>query len=191
MRLSILIPTLRQRSALLDRLMGIVEPQLTSEVEVLLESDSGEAEIGTKRNTLMARARGDYVCYVDDDDRVAGDYVSRILGATEAKPDCVGIEGVWTSGAIQRKFVHSIKNPRWSEDGEVLLRPPNHLNPVLRSIARLVRFPEKSWGEDESYSMSLLPNLVSEVFLEQPIYFYDHNPDHPRRKGAGTPPVAS
>jgi len=177
MRLSILIPTLRQRSALLDRLMGILEPQLTSEVEVLLEPDSGEAEIGTKRNTLMARARGDYVCYVDDDDRVAGDYVSRILGATEMKPDCVGIEGIWTSRGVQKKFIASLRYRSWFEEGDLLLRSPNHLNPVLRSIASQVRFPDKSWSEDAEYSKALLPLLGHEVFLEGNMYFYDHNPD--------------
>jgi len=177
MRFSILIATLRQRSALLDRLMGILEPQLNDQVEVLLEPDSGEITTGTKRNKLVARAKGDYVAFIDDDDRVASDYVSRILGALESSPDCVGIEGIWTSKDQERRFIASLRYKTWHEANGLFLRSPNHINPVVRTIASQVPFPDKVWGEDSVYSEGILPHLKTEVYLDGDLYFYDHNPN--------------
>jgi len=72
--------------------------------------------------------------------------------------------------------VHSIRYDRWYSEGtgddEVFYRPPNHLNPVQRDLARAARFPDRSHGEDHEYSMRLRPLLRSERFLEGPIYFY-------------------
>jgi hypothetical protein len=184
MKLSILVPTLKQRSVFFNRLLDIVCPQLTDEVELVTECDSGELEIGTKRNLLVAKAKGDYVAFVDDDDRISKDYVSRILGAVKTNPDCVGIEGIYTYGRDKRKFMSSLRYKSWYEKGTELFRCPNHLNPVLRSIASKVPFPEKSWGEDMTYSIGIRPFLKTEVYLEGPIYFYDYNPSHFRRPSA-------
>lgn len=183
-----LIPTLDQRAHLLKRLLDILCPQVTDGVEVLLETDKGEAHIGTKRNRLIAKATGDYVAFVDDDDRVSPDYVSRILGATQTNPDCVGIEGIYTCEGRKRKFCSSLKYKSWFEKGDLLYRCPNHLNPVLRSIASKVPFPEKSWGEDMDYSLKLFPYLKAEVYLEGPIYFYDYNAYNFRGPKAKFPP---
>lgn len=158
------------------------------EVEIICDLDKGEAHIGTKRNRLISKATGDYVAFVDDDDRVSPDYVSRILGATQTNPDCVGIEGIYTCEGRKRKFCSSLKYKSWFENGDLLYRCPNHLNPVLRSIASKVPFPEKSWGEDMDYSLKLLPYLKTEVYLEGPIYFYDYNAYNFRGPKAKFPP---
>jgi len=176
MKLSILVPTLEQRVRFMERLMGILQPQLTPEVEVVAEKDSGEAHIGTKRNRLLARAAGDYVCFVDDDDRVSSDYVPRILEAVRADPDCVGIEGIYTCERIPKKFFCSLKYRDWFEKDNQYFRSPNHLNPVRRTIALAAGFPEISWGEDVAFSKKILPHLKTEVYLGNPVYFYDYNP---------------
>lgn len=189
MRLSVLIPTLDQRAHLLKRLLDILCPQTTDEVEVLLETDKGEAHIGTKRNKLIAKAQGDYVCFVDDDDRVSGDYIPRILGAIQTNPDCVGIEGIYTCHSIKKQFYASLKYKNWYEDKTGYFRCPNHLNPTRKTLAAKVLFPEKSWGEDVDYSLRLLPHLKTEVYLAGPIYFYDYNQTNFRGRQAKFPPV--
>ena len=132
--------------------------------------------IGTKRNNLVSAARGEYICFVDDDDTVTPDYVSSILAALESKPDCVGLEGVisWADGTSQI-FKHSLQFAGWytGMDG-VYYRTPNHLNPVKREIAASIGFsPSLSIGEDFDYAQRLRPKLRTEEYVDHPIYNYD------------------
>ncbi|NJL70647.1 MAG: glycosyltransferase family 2 protein [Candidatus Competibacteraceae bacterium] len=187
MKLSILICSLGSRHAMLARLLNRLNPQLNENVEVLVETDYGTMSIGEKRNRLLDKATGDYIAFIDDDDLVATDYVSRILDAVKTEPDCVGIEGrMTTDGADPRTFIHSFRYKTWYEQNGIYYRNPNHLNPVKREIALKVRFPDKNHGEDRDYSMSLLPLLTTEVYLEGTTYEYlyitkrKHQP--PKRK---------
>ena len=79
MKLSILICTLKGRDEYLNRVLQVLEPQKTDDVEILIESDERQMTIGQKRNKLLDRAIGDYICYVDDDDLVSVDYIEKIL----------------------------------------------------------------------------------------------------------------
>jgi glycosyltransferase involved in cell wall biosynthesis len=179
-KLSILICHLAARGELLARLQRILQPQIVGRpVEILTESDGGQMPIGAKRNLLIQRATGEFVAFVDDDDRVSDDYVARILAALEADPmlDCLGIEGIFTTGGAQRlfpkHFIHSLRYDRWFEEQGVYYRPPNHLNPIARRHASQVPFPEKNFGEDHDWSMAIRPRLQRETYLKGPIYFYE------------------
>ncbi len=172
MKLSILICSIECRKASLDLLLKMLRKQKTNQVEILVEKDKGRMVIGVKRNILLRRACGDYICFVDDDDTVSEDYISRILGALETNPDCCGIEGIITRRKSTNLFIHSIKYKTWFERGGVYYRCPNHLNPVKRELAYQAGFPNSSLGEDRVYSQRLLPLLKKEVYLKGPIYFY-------------------
>ena len=173
-RLSILVCTIAKREALLARLKSVLTPQLTKEVELLINSDSGEKSIGKKRNELLNRAIGEYVSFVDDDDLVSGNYCSRILSTTlNNKPDCLGIQGTITiNGGKPKTFAHSIKNSSWFERDGIYFRSPNHLNPIKREIALSVGFPEINHGEDFDFSKRIYPLLKTEIFLDGSIYHY-------------------
>jgi len=159
--------------------MSILSPQLTDAVEVLTELDDGTRSIGWKRNALLDRASGEYVCFVDDDDIVSSDYVERILKATQSKPDCVGMHLLHFRDAVLKGFTyHSVKYASWYEEVDRstgylrFYRCPNHLNPVRREHALKCRFPDCSFGEDRVYSMKLRKCLVTEEYVVEPIYFY-------------------
>lgn len=181
MKLSILVCSLSKRKDFLLRLYKILTPQLTDEVEVLFEIDDGEATIGAKRNALLRKAKGDYITFVDDDDRVSPDYVSKILNAIESSPDVVGIHLLMTTdGVTEEKTFHSIVYTHWFDEPDPekpwlrrYYRNPNHLNPVKREHALKVMFPEISMGEDKVYSTNLLQYCKTEVYIKEPIYFYD------------------
>jgi hypothetical protein len=175
MRLSILICHMRSRAALLEELMELLEPQLNDITEVLV--DSGPGTVGAKRNRLLAQATGEYVAYVDDDDRISEIYVPGILNALRANPDCVGIRGyLIQGGSVKGMFEHSIRYKSWEnvDNGGILrwVRPPNHLNPVKASIARAAGFPEISHGEDQAYSEAIRGLVNTEVMINVPIYLY-------------------
>lgn len=180
-KLSILVCSLNNRLDFLKRLYNILTPQLSNEVELIIETDNGEATIGAKRNTLLKKAKGDYIAFVDDDDRVSSDYVSKILSAIETEPDVVGIHLLMTTdGVTEEKTFHSIVYTHWFDEQDPdkpwlkrYYRNPNHLNPVKREHALKVMFPEISMGEDKVYSTNLLQYCKTEIYIKEPIYFYD------------------
>ena len=91
-KLSILIPTLPQRFEMYEDLRDNLMEQMGQYAEQieLLTDDSLTDTIGTKRNRLLKEANGEYVCFIDDDDRVASSYVWNIMEALHAHPnvDC-------------------------------------------------------------------------------------------------------
>ncbi len=172
-KFSILICSLSSRTEKLNRLMNVLRPQLTNEVEVLVKSDGGEANIGSKRNALLNESKGEYVAFVDDDDLVSDDYVSKILTAVRSKPDCCGLQGIITfQGQNPKLFIHSLKYKQWFEQNNIYYRCPNHLNAIKRELAIATKFPESNFGEDKDFSTRLLPLLKEEVFISGVIYHY-------------------
>ena len=211
MKLSILICSLGERKEqlekLLDKLLGqgknagidigfiIIETYKIGasnksnwepkDVEIIVQTDSGQQSIASKRNDLLCRAKGDYVCYIDDDDDVPDYYISEILKAISTSPDVVGIWGHFFINGIQKNnFYHSIKYDRWFEDANGYYRCPEHRNPVKRDIARKVGFNEamRNYGEDQDYSMRLRSHLKTETYIDKPMYFYKLNTSLSRAK---------
>ena len=173
-KLSILICSIKGRESSLNKLLVVLDKQKTDDVEILIEVDDKQISIGAKRNILLKRAKGDYISFVDDDDMVAEDYVSKILKAIETNPDCCGVEGyvIHKRRRKSSKFIHSIQYKEWFEKKGIYYRCPNHLSPVRRELALRVMFPNLSYGEDRIYSNSLLKFLKTEVYIDGQIYYY-------------------
>lgn len=179
-KLSILIPSLDRRKHYLDRLISILTPQLTDDVEVVVNTDDGKKSIGTKRNELLRNATGDYIAFVDDDDIVEPYYVEEILKAIDQNPDVVGMHLLHVEDGVLRGLTyHSLKYTHWwdepNKDDSNLknyYRNPNHLNPIRREIALHVGFPEINFGEDKDYSYKIRQYLKTEVYIDKPIYHY-------------------
>lgn len=173
MKLSILIASLVEREHYLKRMLSILEPQLTPEVELVIETDDGEITIGVKRQKLLERAKGDYICYVDEDDIIPPYYVSEILRIIESEPDCVAINGIITvDGKNPVPFYHSIKYDSWFSKEGIFYRCPNHINPVKRELALKVGWEDSKVGSDHVFSIRLRPLLKTETVIENCIYYY-------------------
>ena len=179
-RLSILICSITKRTELLHRLLAHLKIQMVNEVEVIIEIDNQEMTIGEKRNKLLLRAMGDYVAFIDDDDLVSDDYISKILTAIKTNPDCCSLQGEITRlvGPINAKkmqtdiFKHSIEYDHWFQNCGIYYRCPNHLNAIKRSIALQVGFTKKNCGEDQDFSMQVLSLLKTEGKIDGTIYHY-------------------
>jgi glycosyltransferase involved in cell wall biosynthesis len=180
--LSILIPSLAQRREKLELLLAELRAQIgrdssEEETELLTLIDGGEESIGRKRNTLLQLARGRFVAFIDDDDRVSGDYIKSICSILQAHPglDCVGIRGVvYFQGGHPTPFVHSVHYDRYFKKNGVYHRPPYHLNPMRCEIARRFGFAEVNALEDIDFAMRLsrAGALREEILIDRLLYHY-------------------
>jgi len=181
---SILICTIEERKESFDKLYKKLQDQINNSnfadaIEILFFSDNRVKSIGFKRNTLIQQSTGEYVCFIDDDDGVHDRYVQMIYEKLLQKPDCVSLAGIiTTNGQNPEKFVHSIKyNNKYCHENGIYYRPPNHLNPIKKSIAQQFLFPENNFGEDMDWTLQVARSglLKVEAVIDEPYYFYYYN----------------
>ena len=194
LKLSILIPTLLNRAAMLGPLLQKLEHQIKElgpvpEVEVVIYEDNKENPVGFKRNKLLMEAKGDFVVYVDDDDELSDDYVFQIYTAIldHPKVDCIGMRGMITvNGADPRQVIYSVHNQGIYDREGIYYRPAGHLTPIRRSIAQRYRFPDKNFGEDSEWAMAMVRDkaIKNEFFIDKVLYHYKFS--HRTSETAGT-----
>lgn len=145
-------------------------------VEIITEVDNGETSVGKKRNNVIDKAKGEYVCFIDDDDMITEVYVSETLNALKTKPDVVELVGFLPKYNLP--FIHNLNcGGHFKKDG-TQFRTPNHLNTIKTEIARQVRYPEISHGEDQDYSHRLWNSglMKTEALIGKRMYIYQFNP---------------
>lgn len=182
MRLSILIPTIQERESMLYKLLRELRQQIDEsghkdEIEIIIKK--GSKSIGYKRNELLSDSKGEYVCFVDDDDFVSSIYIKELLSAIEKQPDCVSLRGVITwDGQNPELFEHSIKYSMYATTTNPIKyeRYPNHLNAIKASIAKRFKFPEINHGEDTDWATQINESglLKNEIFIDKVLYHYNY-----------------
>lgn len=163
---SVLIPTIPGREASLESLLasirekiGRIAPHLR--VEYCVNFDRREKSIGRKREELLQGAKGKYMSFIDDDDTITDAYIEDL-----AQTIAGGFHVMRLRGQIAPyTFTHSLENSLSGKMamGEVFLRPPNHLNPMLTDVAKLLHFGDAVRGEDLDWTI----RLAQRKFLER------------------------
>ncbi|MDC1499574.1 glycosyltransferase [Amylibacter sp.] len=170
--LSILIASLRSRKLKLERLLTSLGTH--SSVEALVEVDDGELSIGLKRQTLLDRANGKYIVYLDDDDIVAENFVAKILENIKFNPDAIGY---WIEHHKDghKQFIKKMTLGLTSQvmyQGD-LLSPLTHRSVVKREILNEFTFPDIDWAEDRPYWAHIQKKIRWEkvILLEDILYY--------------------
>ena len=155
---SILIPTLKEREDKYNKLHAkLVEqkdricPDL--KIQILAMSDNRELSVGIKRQKLLQNAEGKYMSFVDDDDDVTDAYFEDAKACIQGGFDVARLRGK----IGDYTFTHSLYNVLWgpaAKDGE-FLRPPNHLNIMLKDLANTQEFKDMRNGEDTDWAIRL------------------------------------
>ena len=183
-KLTILIPTLYSRIHKLKTLIMELNYQIQSKpVQLLWIGDNKSMTTGEKRNMLLDNSKGEWFCFVDDDDRVSATYIDTILNAIKNNPDkkVITFRGEQTTdGQRDLDFKYSVnygRNFKKDENGKrwkVML--PDHLC-IWKKETVTDRFEYKSLGEDHSWAkaMALTYTDKDEVNLDDYLYFYDYN----------------
>lgn len=182
-KFAVLIPTLPERKAYLNRLLNVLYKQINDldkahEVVVITNLDHRQKTTGTKRNELIAIADkmgALYTAFVDDDDLVGPTYIQRALETADSGLDCGELWGqIYFNGKLGKPFHHSIIHNEWYEDSKYYYRCTNHLNVVKLSLIKNIPFPDQSWGEDgkQSYAVRDAGVLKTEYKISEVIYHY-------------------
>lgn len=184
MKLSILVPSVNSRRCIyltkcLDSLYGQLESlpdYISDRVEILFLVDNKSRTLGEKRNNLIDIAKGEYVCFVDDDDRVSEDYIKTLFEATFCGYDVISFNSsVSLDGGVSKICDFSIKHKEDSNTQNKYLRIPNHLCCIKKDIVSKIKFSDISLGEDADFAKRVFHLLQSEKKLEKVLYYYDYN----------------
>lgn len=186
MKLSILICSVHTRRntflpAILNEIYGQYESlpeELKNEVEILVLTDNKKIMLGTKRNYLVDMAQGDYVIFIDDDDRVHPDYIKYLLEATFNNSDVIVFQALVSIPEQPKKpCYYSINFEQDRNHPGHYERLPNHICCIKRKHALKVEFPAIPYGEDSGFSKEIIKYLKTETNIPEILYFYDYNPE--------------
>jgi glycosyltransferase involved in cell wall biosynthesis len=184
---SILLPSLPSRAAqgmaLLQKILAQVPPHVG--IEVLMLCDNKTRTTGAKRNALLNIARGDYFCFVDDDDDVKDYYVSKILplidpqnkklpdGTPWIPPDVVTFPvECWVNGefGMTETDVHHVDEDWRPEVG--IKRKPGLVHVWRRALTNGLKFGDKMYDEHDELYVPMLVRVKAVAKLDMPVYVY-------------------
>lgn len=187
--LSILIPTIPERGKMFTELFNEVHKQVAymdafhpslGEIEVLVDDSKkfldGGLSIGKKRESLVHRAAGKYLCFLDDDDSIAPNYVETLVRLCQSKADICTFRSIakldtyWT--IIDMGLSH--ENEQSTPNG-IVRRSAWHICPVRSEFAKQISFPDSSYGEDWEWMRQVLKLCGTEATAYSIIHQYRHS----------------
>lgn len=192
---SILILSLVERIEKLHRLLTFLDNQIsdyqheTGElIEVIVDIDNGKRSIAEKRNHLLQLAKGTFLCFIDDDDKVSEDFVARLGEIVQTVPtvDCI----TFNQSCIvdNRKFTveFGLGNPITSEElllenkSNILKRPPYHMCLFKSAVAKKINFIDAKDQrgksvEDIEWLLNLYPHLTTEFKINRILHHYQYD----------------
>lgn len=181
MKLSILICSLPERTAYLNRLRCALDPQMIAGVtEIIVDDRPRGLTTGEKRNDMIANSTGEYFCFVDDDDFVPPYYVESIIAAMAESPDVITFKGWMTTNGLSRvdwiiKLGERYEARKDADNITRYYRFPNHLCPMRRDRVGHIRFPHVTQGEDYAFALEIHQKglLKTEVHIDKQLYVYE------------------
>ena len=198
-KLSILIPSIESRKSQFTGLVKSLNNQikkhkLSAHVEILTLVDEGKdsptyMSIGEKCNKLLAMAKGEYVSFIGDDDKVAPGYLADIVkvtrdpyGKDKKKYDCITFKCKMTTNGENPKIQYfGVENKHYvnMEKGE--LRPPGMITPIRRELASKIKFEErpieKDRGIGQAWAMAMVNAqlLKTSIHIDKILYYFKYN----------------
>jgi glycosyltransferase involved in cell wall biosynthesis len=183
MILSILICAveIEERQIKLKKLVSELHRQISKNyaeeiVEILIDADNMTKSVGQKRNDLISKAKGHFVCFIDDDDFITENYLSTILNHLNIGIDIllIGISHI-ENGINKIKILPSLFIDNLTTNEVVLKTNHFHLCPHKKSIAELVSFDCVNFAEDMIYSQKMVKHISNHAVISDPIYIYFDN----------------
>lgn len=177
-KLSILILSLPERINLLNKLLNILSPQISSKnnVELLILCDNKKRTIGEKRNELLNLSKGEYITFIDDDDLISKNYIRELLIAIKNnKADCINfIEKKLLDDKREFLTIRSIKY-NYTRNKNTYYKKPNHLMCIKSDIAKSIKFKNINKGEDDIWGEEISKLIKTEYNINKILYYYHYS----------------
>jgi hypothetical protein len=178
MKLELLILTLPSRTTFLEQLQTILDFQCAGKdagYRVMVH-DREAIAVGDAKQKMKEKSTGEYICFFDDDDLPAGDYIDRILPLCDR--DYVGFR-VQCYQEFEPKLAtyHSLQYAGWSEDLTGYYRQISHINPMRRELSLAIPIEgelREDSGEDFRWAMKMSEAGIvqTEHYIEDVMYHY-------------------
>lgn len=190
MILSILIPSIPDRREKLLKLICELQKQTTALylshpslglVEILVDDSikftEGGLSIGGKRNLLLQRSSGKYVCFLDDDDEPTPNYIEQLVRMCQANTDIVTFrclvknDHYWSLIDMRlSNLMNDEVNPE-----SIINRTPWHICPVLSEHAKREQFSDLNHNEDWDWMKRVLERVKTESHTDMILSQYNHS----------------
>lgn len=181
--LSVLIPSIIEREAKLGRLMEVLAKQADPRLEVLVYLDDRTVPLGEKRNDLMRRAEGRFLCHIDDDDCVTADFFEKLLPKLQYDCDLIAYNAsvIFNGGkpfTVRTLLGAANEQPRHLPEGGYsdIVRTPWHWCCWRTTLARQFAFVDHHGAEDALWLAQILPKVESWIKLEQTLFIHEWSP---------------
>lgn len=189
--LSILIPTIPERGKMFTELFNEVHKQVAymdafhpslGQIEVLVDDSKkfldGGLSIGKKRESLVHRAAGKYLCFLDDDDSIAPNYVETLVRSCIQDRDVctfrsiAKLDNMWVLIDMSLFFGG---NSQVNPNDYTVQRRPWHICPVRSEYAKQIPFLDESYGEDWEWMKEVVKLCQTQVHNYTIIHQYNHS----------------
>ena len=187
--LSILVPSIPERWLKLNRLKRSLESQLElikehymlGSVEVIYDDSlsflHGGLSIGKKRQSLVEKATGKYLCFLDDDESISPNYIESLLRLCNYDLDIctfraiVKMKDSW--GLVDMRLSYKLNDQFTPE--HTIRRPPWHMCPVRTEFAKLYEFKNINNAEDFVWMAKVLEHCTTESHTDKILFQYNHS----------------
>ena len=152
-----------------------------SGVEILGLLDNQTLTVGSKRNKLLDIATGDYITFIDDDDRVTSDYISEIMKALAYYPgvDVINYDLMLQHGGLNKEILCTYDKDVVSSgyvSTDVYIGPGSHTNVWRRDLVKDIRFKDVNFGEDMDWAERAAQKAKTQHKIERVLYHYNFSP---------------
>lgn len=185
-KLSLLIPAIPERIEQLNELLAEIAYQdEENEVEVVVLLDNMKRSIGKKRTDLLQLAQGKYLVMIDDDDKIADDFISTILKATEENSDVITFKQISSINGEEFTVTFGLHNQN-EEAHKVegvfadIKRKPWHCCVWKTQVVKGCFFSDVNYGEDAIFSDSATANAITETHIDKVMHYYKFSSDKSR-----------
>ncbi len=185
-KLSILIPSVPARRGtyqqkILDQLEGQLEKNGRQDVEILVLYDNKKRKVGEKRQDLLNLARGEFLVFIDDDDRVSDNYIDKILQKIDEDKsiDCIVFDTLYSrmggSKMLCKYGVEYEYNHASPEQNRVWTGKPAHTMVYKSSLAKSVVYKSVNFGEDVDWVIRASKLIKKQSRIDEVLYFYEND----------------
>lgn len=182
MKLSILIPSIPERKEQLNYLLNKLRPIafVKDHCEIIINDgirhSEGGLSVGYKRQSLLDKANGDYIWFLDDDD----DFEPVMFNDLKMHMDAYKWDVICAKTLAILNGVHHIIDTSIDYENEQIhdgetKRFPSVMNIYRRDVALRTKFNDKNYGEDFEWSMSL--GLFSGLNIDEVWHIYNFDSD--------------